>query len=45
MVQFIDPALEIEEPVQCMVEMSGMLDLGMPNDVVSSGLSTCVPIQ
>ena len=31
LVQFIDPALAMFDPVQCMLEMSGMLDFGMPN--------------
>jgi hypothetical protein len=32
-VQFIIPALEMDDPVQCMLDMSGMLNLGMPNVV------------
>jgi hypothetical protein len=33
LVQFIVPALEIDDPVQCRLEMSGMLDFGMPKVV------------
>jgi hypothetical protein len=33
-VQFKEPALEIEDPVQCMLEMSGILDFGTPKVVV-----------
>jgi hypothetical protein len=33
LVQFIDPALAMLDPVQCMLDMSGMLDFGTP-DVV-----------
>jgi len=32
-VQFIVPALEMLDPVQCMLERSGMLDFGMPKVV------------
>jgi hypothetical protein len=37
------PALAPVDPVQCMFETLGMLELGRPK-VVWSGLSTCVPI-
>jgi hypothetical protein len=33
LVQFIDPALLMLDPVQCMLEMSGMLDFGTPKVV------------
>ena len=33
LVQFIDPALAMLDPVQCMLDRSGMLDFGTPNVV------------
>jgi hypothetical protein len=42
LLQFIIPAFEMLDPVQCMVDMSGMSTFGTPM-LDASGLSTIVP--
>jgi hypothetical protein len=45
-VQFIVLALEMLDPVQCRLEISGMLDFGMPKvgvvDLGSDPMSACI---